>query len=171
MDDQMHIKVQNNIRIWGEIIVLRIQRSAVRWQGLLQTAHCKYKMVMTIAGARAGLDGDSVQIRYYTASAWFCIIPNESHDDVRIMLDDVKHRSRKLQIYFHKIFENGTEQICPGSWLTVDVLLGRAASVSADNYRRSVTRRSEEIKCMSSIICSALQVWHRYSQYSKKAGV
>ena len=35
----------------------------------VQTAQCKYKMVMTIAGARAGLDGDSVQIRYYTASA------------------------------------------------------------------------------------------------------
>ena len=68
----MHIKVQNNIRIWGEIIVLRIQRSAdpqCDGRASVQTAHCKYKMVMTIAGARAGLDGDSVQIRYYTASA------------------------------------------------------------------------------------------------------
>ena len=75
------------------------------------------------------------------------------------MLDDVKHRSRKLQIYFHKIFENGTEQNLPRILkLTVDVLLGRAASVSTDNYRRSVTRRSEEIKCMSAIICSVVQL-------------
>ena len=70
----MHIKVQNNIRIWEKLLFFVYSVPQIRSAMAELLANCTLQiqdgyLVMTIARARAGLDGDSVQIRYYTASA------------------------------------------------------------------------------------------------------